>query len=350
MNSYIAVIFVGATRRQNQYWWPSFNALDAGVDLDLIYVNREFDGFAPEICTSRINRIYNENKVFRKSDRVINKHTLHGAVFDHFNKKELPNKAFGAYAYYFNKYKSKYQYFAFVSDDVYLRRDFWLKDVVDMFEKYPKMGFLTPMLHNCPRHIRAPIWFGRTECLEKISWDFKTDHEGEMEIADLCTAAGYFGAQIGHKVDLAYDPEWSYRGEAERLCGTPMPMQFFETSQFGADHYNRFFTADEIKKLDRFEELLFDRDFSEELTDASLALSVQQQRWNITLEIQPYHGLLYNPGLHIARAEGHSIKTFEGPIASGPLEIDKGVYFGRSHKRYNCLGISKENPIAILND
>ncbi|MEC8210935.1 MAG: hypothetical protein VX054_04680 [Pseudomonadota bacterium] len=348
-NVEVAVIFVGATPKQHQYWWPSFNQLNAGMPFDLIYVHRDYSGFAETIDCQDTNRIILENKVERTNGGY--KQPLTGVkngMRDLFYRSEIKNKAFGAYAHFFEKYKDKYKYFAFISDDVYLRRNNWLYDAIGMFSLNDRIGFVSPALHNNPRHIRAPIWFGSSECLSRIKWNFSSDHDGEMSIADRCVDAGYFGVQVGHKCDLAYDPDWDFRDGSPRLCGTPMPVKFFETHCFGAKHFDEFFSEDDLTFFLKYDKALAERDFSVHLTDDSLSSSRAYQEWNVVLELQPFHGLIYNGGLAIAKSAGVDMDLFEGPIPAGHLDVDNGVYFGANHRRYHCHGVTKDNPIAVL--
>lgn len=323
----VGIIFVGATPNQNKFWWPSYEMCDPGYKHDMIFVHRNMDG-VPEKVPFKGEDLIFENKIFR-----------------YF---ELEHKAFGAYRHYFMKYSKDYDIFAFISDDVYLRRDNWLKDVVDMFEKYPKLGIISPMLHNHPPHARAPIWFGRKEALIQMDWGFQNDHHGETTIADRCVNANYFVAQIGHKIDFAYDPYWD--GYANpRVCGSPQPNQWLEKIWFGEDHFDRKFTTEEIQSLDRYlEKMIAQNVFDEEISDLRISSRLQFQRWNPCIEIQPYHGLIYNRSLEIVRECGLEYHVYEGPIHVGEVNPSTRTFFGPNNGIYLSQGINSKNPIAVL--
>lgn len=326
----IGVIFVGATTKQNEYWWPSYHRCIEKYHHDIILVHRDMDG-VPSV-------IGNENTI---PDNIIYENKI-------LPTGEIPHKAFGAYRHYFLKHFSKYDAFAFISDDVYLRRDNWLTDVVEMFDKYPKLGMISPMLHNHPPHARAPIWFGRTECLKRVNWNFNSDHEGEMTMADRVVNTGYFVAQIGHKVDFAYDPFWD--GNANpRVVGSPQPNQWIEKIWYGDKHFDEKYTDIEIGNLGKYIVKLMNEDGTdEEITDSRISPNLNNQRWNVCLEIQPYHGLIYNKSLHIVIKEGYKFITYDKDAFVGPLDPENRVFFGPNNGIYNSNGINKDNPIAIL--
>ena len=41
--------------------------------------------------------------------------------------------------------------------------------------------------------------------MNSIDWVFESDHDGEMKIGDQLTNSGFFGVQVGNKINLAYD-------------------------------------------------------------------------------------------------------------------------------------------------
>lgn len=189
----IGLILVAGSPKQNQCLWPSFHKtlnINANHNIDLIVVHRNFQ-FLPTIYNN-FGQIYFENKIFPNG--------------------ELEHKAFGAYRYYFNKYKDQYDIFGFISDDVIFKRMNWIKDVVEMLSIHEKLGWIGSQIFNGlngeyphESHCRAPIWFAKNNALKDIDWQFDSDHDGEMRIADQFLNAGYFGCQIGNKFDFAYD-------------------------------------------------------------------------------------------------------------------------------------------------
>ncbi len=97
------IIFLGATKKQETFW-KYYHKHPAGRNHDIMvaYIDRSI---IPEIRNTTGTVVY-ENKIV--------------------NGKDIPHRAFGAYRYFFNKYKDSYKYFAFISDDVIIRCDNWL--------------------------------------------------------------------------------------------------------------------------------------------------------------------------------------------------------------------------------
>ena len=170
----------------HDFFWGSYLRCSADFAHDLILVHRNGLGLPESIPESVIM----ENKIINGCD--------------------VPHKAFGAYRYYFNKHKDDYDIFVFVSDDVVLKRDGWLKDIVITLCKHDKIGFgashiFSHRTYPHPNHIRAPFWWAKTEALESIEWEFSDDHDGEMKTGDLLANAGWIGVQVGNKINLGYD-------------------------------------------------------------------------------------------------------------------------------------------------
>lgn len=186
----VALIIVAGSEKQNQCFWPSYQKSTLGIDCDLIVVHRNM-AHVPEIYNAN-GKVILENKIFS-----------HG---------ELPHKAFGAYREYWNRYQNKYDVFGFISDDVIIKTDNWVYKAVSLLNKYEMLGFVGTQIFNGlnneyphPSHCRAPAWFAKSRALKLINWQFDSDHDGEMRIADQFLDASFFGAQIGNKIDLAYD-------------------------------------------------------------------------------------------------------------------------------------------------
>ena len=187
----IAIILVAGGEKQNQCFWPSYNRAEAGTRHDLIVVHRN-GLYLPKIDDkAERDHLILENKIFEEG--------------------ELPNKAFGAYRYYFYKYQEDYDYFAFISDDVVIKSNGWLKKAIDMLKGYDSLGVVGTQIFNGgskyphSSHIRAPIWFGKKSVLSKMKWEFNTDHEGEMNLSEQVMQVGFAIAQVGNKINVAYD-------------------------------------------------------------------------------------------------------------------------------------------------
>lgn len=322
----VAIVFVGATPKQNEFFWPSWKRTSPGHSYDFILVHRDKIG---------VPKNYQNNLTEASNILEINKVLQQG---------EIPHKAFGAYRYAFQQLRSKYDVFVFISDDVEFKSDDWLSTVVSRFEKYPKLGFQSPLLSNNPPHIRAPVWMATTNCLSAIEWYFNSDHEGEMSIADNCVKAGFWGTQIGHKIDIAYDPQLDM-AVLKKLCGTPMPLRQMEIDVLNGP-------VEKILPIHTKILQNFWKEFSSNyLKDIVYAKSIINPNieigFNIHLEIQPYDGLIYNKSLLIAEKEVHI--QYAKDINGNQLEIPGNNHsvFGINNSIYLCKGITKDNPIAV---
>ena len=84
-------------------------------------------------------------------------------------------------------------------------------DIFNSLNQNEKIGFGATQIFNGGKayphesHLRAPIWFAKSECLKLAKWEFNSDHDGEMKIGFQLAATGYIGIQVGNKIDLAYD-------------------------------------------------------------------------------------------------------------------------------------------------
>ena len=167
-------------------FWGSYLRCTADYPHDFILVHRDELGLPKEIPDSVIL----ENKII--------------------NGVDVPHRAYGAYQYYFNKYQHDYDLFVFISDDVVLKRDGWLKDIVHTMNKHEKIGFGASHIFSHkgyphPNHCRSIFWWAKTEALQSIRWKFDHDHDGEMKTGDLLSDAGWIGVQVGNKINLGYD-------------------------------------------------------------------------------------------------------------------------------------------------
>jgi len=285
----VALIFLGGTNMQNICFWPSYMNCISGYEHDLIFVHRNWHGVGPRFKDRNIStKLIIENKISSTGE-------------------DIPHKAFGAYRHYFNKYKSNYDMFVFISDDVVIRRDNWLKDIVTTILKSKKIGFGSSLILNEQRfrihthklgigkvcqvnHMKAPFWFATTESLSQTNWQFNSDHNGELRIADQITSVGFFGVQVGNKIDLAYD------ALDENSSGTQSLLEkmFFPEKKF----LNKF----ELHELDYFTKQMKELTH-EQIQNSEPLISnwshIQPQ--NIYTDIEPFNGLIYRPSINIAK-------------------------------------------------
>ena len=139
-------------------------------------------GFSHDLIIIHRNNLVLTEEISNKNGRVV--------YVNKINEKgeDIPLRAFGAYRFAFNLYKEKYDLFLFISDDVIIKRDNRIKDIVDILYIHEKVGFGASQIFNGGKnyphesHIRAPFWFAKTESISKINREFDSDHDGEMKI------------------------------------------------------------------------------------------------------------------------------------------------------------------------
>lgn len=215
---------------QEKCFWKNYSKVSAGYSYDMVLVHRDFLGFPDKIPENKDGKTFLENKIV--------------------NGEDIPHRAFGAYRHYFNKYKDQYDYFIFISDDVVLKRNNWVKSIIDSLNRHEKIGFGSSQIFNGSigyphsSHLRAPFWFAKTEVLKKINWEFDNDHDGEMKIGNQCTQAGYVGIQVGNKVNLAYDVF-----EPNHITQILEKQYFPESWPYGV--HDDFFRLDEVSKKEQ---------------------------------------------------------------------------------------------------
>lgn len=264
--SKIAVIVAAGGPRQNTHFFASYRMCEAGLEHDLILVHRGMAHVRPH--HNNCGEVILLNKII---DGV-----------------EIPHAAFGSYRFGYQTFADKYDYFIFVSDDVVLRRDCWVKDVAAALSKHPKIGFGGSQIFNGgkkyphPSHVRAPFWFAKAECLAAAKWEFHGDHDGEMRIGDQLTETGYVGIQVGNKLDLAYDSD-----EPNHIT------QLLEKQLFSHKWLReKFYPEDDI-----FPNLLKGNVSECKIQSPYDHIGVQ----NYIIDIEPFDGLIYKPSLETAR-------------------------------------------------
>jgi len=267
----VAVIMLGGSQ-QGELFWPSYFKCDAGYPHDLILIHRDYLG-VPTNLKNPNGRMIIHNKIV--------------------NGRDIPHRAFGAYRHYFYKYQNDYEYFVFISDDVILKREYWLREIVKTLDIHDKIGFGASQIFNGHKryphesHIRAPFWFAKAEVLKQIEWEFTDDHDGEMKIGDQCTAAGYVGVQVGNKIDLGYDATEPYH------ITQLLEQRFYpELHPFGKYHCD---------SPDIFTYLLTRLPKERILEEVIVSPYPHIGEQNVFIDIEPFHNLIYYPSLSIAK-------------------------------------------------
>lgn len=256
----VGVIVLCGERFQNIFY-KSYLKCEAGLNHDLIIVHRDFNFIN--------NKIENKNGLIYTLNKVI-------------NGKDTPHKAFGGYRFAFNAIKDQFDILIFLSDDVVLKRDYWLKDIVDTLNIHEKLGFGASQIFNGNKkyphksHLRAPFWFAKTKALNEINWEFNSDEEGEMFTANQLTSAGYFGVQVGNKINLGYDA-------FEPFHITAILENRFSNSSFPDGKIN--FDCFKDFKIDQLIESPYEH------------IGIQA----VLQDLEPFDKLIYYPSLEIAK-------------------------------------------------
>ena len=283
----IAVILL-CGQKLEELLWKSYLNCSSEYPHDLIMVHRNFMGIPSKVENVNGSLIL-ENKIIDGSD--------------------VPNLAFGAYRHFFYKYRDDYEYFVFLSDDVILKRDGWLKSIVDVLDTHDKIGFgASQILHGKygnkkyphPPHLKAPFWFAKTECLNKIDWQFDNTWDGELKIGNQCATTGYIGVQVGNKINLGYD---SCEANIATEISTHVTQMLEQTYYPHLFPYGKHDVSNPdlfVKYLDNLE--------SEEVLRQNLSVPDSYiGTQNAILDVEPFHGLIYYPSLESAKK--HSLVT-----------------------------------------
>lgn len=272
------LIFLGASTRQED-WWKYYEKLDPGIEHDILvaYIDKTI---IPETIKNNHGKLFYESKIIEG--------------------KDIPHRAFGAYRYFFNKYRDQYRYFGFVSDDVIVRSKNWLKRCIEPLARHERLGWTATQIYSgkysqCfPDHFRAPIWFAKSEALSQIKWEFDSDHHGEIVTANQFLDANYFGIQVGHKFDIAYDSlEAGDCGLGDGI------ISCFEKKFFPKKRLELPFSEDELNK---FKTELWDS-IKQNKIEKWYAISPYDhiQEKNFITELQGLDGQVYVPALNLAK-------------------------------------------------
>lgn len=255
--------------RFEELFWRSYLKCIPGYEHDLIIVHRDYLG-VPDNLENENGRLILQNKII--------------------NGEDVPHRAFGAYRHFFYKYRDDYEYFVFISDDVVLKRDFWLKEIVDCFDSHEMIGFGASQIFNGHKryphesHLRAPFWFAKTKVLNKIDWQFDDDHDGEMKIGDQCAATGYIGVQVGNKINLGYDVMEPYH--ITQLLEQKYYPELHPFGKINGDIFRKYFESMSNKDI-----------LEENITSPYSHINTQ----NVFIDIEPFDGLIYLPSASEAK-------------------------------------------------
>ena len=300
-----AVVIVACSSHQNQYLWPSYRYLPAGVAHDLIVVHRNWE-FVNRSMIARSAARWGHVLFLDKSAAA------NGGT-------EVPHRAFGAYRFAFRRFHAQYSRFCFVADHVYFRRAGWLASLETLLASHARIGFVASQVFNGhdagplstryphESHVRAPgPILIRAEALRQIDWSFESDHEGEMSLGAKLVAAGWVGAQAGDKLSVGYDtlgnpPLMPFR-EASRRSNYRHIAQLLEWQYFPEKKGTARFEASEFDFFEaRFSRVL-NKSFDAMHAEATVTSPFRHIGvMRVFYDLQPFHGLLYGPSLEVAR-------------------------------------------------
>jgi hypothetical protein len=201
---------------------------------------------------------------------------------------------FHAYKDIFEMHKDDYDIFCFVTENVVIRSHGWLKKCANMLTDFRGIGFVSTQVfngchnqHPSHSHIKTSAWAATRDALEDIDWNF-TDNP-EMELADRFVAAGYFGAQVGHKIDVAFDSlenHGAFVGDS---------VSSLLAKQLGCGLDGRILD-DKLKTIHNF--------LVGKLKARDDSLFVQSPfghvgRRKVISQLQPFNGLIYDKSMHL---------------------------------------------------
>lgn len=286
----VAVILFARSDDQNAYFWPSYLFASSGCPHDLLLASPNTEDI---------------------SDDIVNDDGL--IVFERVSYAAKP--PFHVYKDIFELHKEDYDIFCFVSEDAVIRRNGWLKKCVDMLSTFRGIGFVTTQLFNCSNaqypgesHMRTSAWAATTEALDKVNWILASSPEAEL--ADSFVEAGYYGAQVGHKIDVAFDSLTNNGVFVGDSVGSLLAKQL----GIGLDGQIQ---EDKLESIHNF---LVGR-----LKAGNDAMFVQSPfdhigRRRVISQLQPFNGLIYDKSLHLVPNEYIERYTFDIVTLKGCLE------------------------------
>lgn len=265
----LAVVIFVKSNEQNHCFWPTYMAMDSGQEHDLI------------LAYANMNLV---------PDDAVNKDGM--IVFEKVAYATKP--MFHVYKDIFEMHKEDYDMFCFVTEDVVIRKAGWLKKITDMLSGFRGLGFVSTQVFNgCnnqypPRsHIRLPVWAAITEALDNIDWEFGSNIDPEMELADRFVEAGFYGAQVGNKINVAFDALTNHGF----YTGDHVTALMSKLLGCGLDNP---FTDQKTKEIHSF--------LVGKLKSRSDSLFVQSPfdhigKRHVISQLQPFHGLIYDKSL-----------------------------------------------------
>lgn len=281
------LVIVPAASWRQRLLWDSYRSLDAGVSHDVLVAYRD-SSMVPDVTN-----LYGDVLLVKKE----------------VDGRDIPHKAFGAYRYYANEFLSSYDNFVFLSDDVILRRDNWLAHLVEPLSK-PRLGWtatqvLSSQSRLFPNHLRAPLWAASAEALSAIAWEFDSDHGGELAIADQMLKAGFYGVQVGNKINLGYDSLEKgayFRGDSVyAIC---------ERELFPDKHLILPYSEHEILKLQLLAQSVAKGDVAQELRLVSPFKHLG--KFHAFRDLDMLDGSVYRPAVGLARKSIELVFTGRG--------------------------------------
>jgi len=292
----IAVVCNCSTENNRYYFTPSYLKNYGNCPHDLIIVHKNFDFINKDELINKEGNIIYINKILQDGS-------------------EIPNRGYGSYKYIFDKFKKDYDIFVFMQETCVIRRVNWIKDAIDILNFSDNIGFCASHIFNGndlqflstkyphETHMRAPgPLFIKTKYLKEISWDFNSDHEGEMITGNLLVEkTNCIGIQIGNKLNFAYDTLGN-----PPLIGMERAMNRSNFNQIAQLLEYTFFN--EKKGIDNFSisefyyfENMYNKLTENERNELNIIHPANHiSKMNVFYDLQPFNNLIY--GKSVMRA------------------------------------------------
>lgn len=172
--------------------------LDPGCDMDVLIVNND-----------------NGNIDFNNYIQSLNDTKIHSGVIKTHLRANLGG-SFGAFSEGFDLYENEYDYFLFNEDDIMIFEPSYMDNILDVFDKDNKVGFvsLSPLSYTIPIHSGGAFGVAKKEALigvkkahGRLPYIADTSYESfqrsEIDFTSTITALGYYMTTVPQYSTLA---------------------------------------------------------------------------------------------------------------------------------------------------
>lgn len=293
----IAIVCNCSTDMHLYYFLPSYLKSQPSERHDLIIIHNNYAFINKEQIINENGKVIYVNKILE-------------------NGQEVPHRGTGSYKYVYNLYKNEYSIFGFLFEHTSFRRQHWLKDALTVLNFHDKIGFCASQIFNgnelCDElrtkyphitHIRSPgPIFIKTEYLNKIDWNMKNDHDGEMILGkELCEKGNCVGIQIGNKINFAFDtlgfPPLIGDERAENRSNYNHITHLLEQAHFNSKKGIDFYKEDEYYFFENKFKISTD---AEKINEVIIHPAQHLGKLNVFYDIQPFNNLIYGESVGLA--------------------------------------------------